>query len=171
MPLSALDPISARPRGGVTKVELIPASEYAGVAATAAAVYATQNEVGTALAASAAGALWPFREDRAHYREQTEDGTTLSPLVRHTLEMDVPATAATRRLLGELAATSAREGLVAVVTMASGERIAAGWSTRFGTLYPLRLTAAKALSGHSPADYPTISVILESVDGDPSAAV
>ncbi len=166
MPLSGMNPISVRPRGGVTKVELIPAS-----AATAAAGLATQNEAPKALAALAAGAPWAFREDRAHYSEESAIGAMQSSLVRHKLEMDIPATATGRRLMGELAAVCLTEGVVAVVGMASGETVAVGWSTRFGALYPLRVAAVKTVSGRSPADFPTISVILESVDADPSPTV
>ncbi len=129
MPLSRLNPISVRPRGGVTKVELIPASEYAG--------------------AVPSSVEWAFREDRAHYSEERVAKTplsSLSPLVRHTLEMDIPATATGRRRVDELAAVCTGEGVVAVVTMASGETVAVGWSARFGVRYPLRVAINPAIS-------------------------
>ena len=162
MPISGLNPISVRPRGGVAKVELIPASQ---AGAEAAAGFATQKEVVTALAASAA---WAFREDRAHYSEERVSKEPLTPLVRHTLEMELPATATGRRSVEELATVSRGRGVVAVVTMASGEALVAGWSERFGGRYPLRLTDVKSISGRSPGDFPTISLTLESVDADPS---
>lgn len=147
MPLSGLNRPSAKPRGGVAKVELVPASEYAGTA-------------------SARGPAQDFREDRAHYSETPARESPLAPLTKHTLVMELPATAESRRATGELAAISAAEGVAAVVTLASGEVIVAGYSARFGTRYPLRVTKIESVSGRTPADFPTITVTLESVDAD-----
>jgi hypothetical protein len=87
----------------------------------------------------------------------------LAPVVRHTLEMEFAADRAGRRAVDELSATAASEGVVAVVTMASGEVVVAGYSPRFGTEYPLRMTKREADSGFSPGDFPAISLILEAV--------
>jgi hypothetical protein len=77
--------------------------------------------------------------------------------------MEFPATAQGRKAVDELSAYS-REGVVAVVTMASGEIVVAGYSSGFGTLYPLRLVKTESTSGHTPADLPTIAVTLQSID-------
>ena len=143
MPLSGLNSSSARPRGGVAGVELVPASKYAGGTPSASAVRA-------------------FREDRARYREERTGGP-LSPLVRHTLVMELPATPKGRRAADELAVVCRTEGVVAVVTMASGEVLVAGHSARFGTLYPLRLAGTEYTSGNTPADFPIITLTLESI--------
>jgi hypothetical protein len=143
MPLSGFNTLSARPRGGVAKVELIPASEYAGGAPPASSV-------------------WAFREDRARYSEEQMPTGALVPLVRHTLEMEFPADPASREAVDELAATARAEGVVAVVTMASGEVIVAGYSSRFAEAYPLRITGRNVTSGRTPADFPTIALTLQS---------
>ncbi len=142
MPLSGLNRSSVRPRGGVAGVELIPASEYAGGTPSASSVRA-------------------FREDRARYSE-VRTGGPLVQLVRHTLVMELAATPETRRATRELASVCRTEGVVAVVTTASGELLVAGYSARFATLYPLRLTGMEYSSGNTPADFPTITLTLES---------
>lgn len=144
MPLSGLDSNSARPRGGVERVELVPASEYAADKPSS-------------------GFAWAFREDRARYTEETAGGSALSALVKHTLIIELAATPESRRAAGELADTSVGQGVVAVVTMASGEVVVAGYSSRFGALYPLRITASEYSSGNTPADFPTITLTLQSV--------
>ncbi|MDR2894622.1 MAG: hypothetical protein LBU97_04095 [Alistipes sp.] len=151
MPLTGLEKVSVRPRGGVASVELFPASQWGGEVPAAAA--------------------WTFREDRALYSEQREphSAKTPVPLVRHTLVMEFPSTAAVRRRVGELAAASSASfgaGFVARVTLASGETIVVGHSARFGTLYPLRVAAVQTTSGRTPADLPAVALTLESTDAD-----
>jgi hypothetical protein len=128
----------------VAEVELIPASLYAGEAPTAPLP-------------------WAFREDRARYREEQMAGSVLAPLVKRTLEMEFAADPAGRRAMDELSETAAAQGVVAVVTMASGEVIVAGYSLRFGTEFPMRVTGREADSGLSPGDFPTLSLTLESI--------
>jgi hypothetical protein len=144
MPLSGLNPAPVRPRGGVAKVELVPASEYAG-------------------GVPPAGSAWAFREDRARYLARQAGASVLVPLTRHILQIDLAATPSGRRAADELCAAAAAPGIVAVVTTASGETLTAGYSPRFGSAYPLRLTRREDDSGLSPADFPTISITLESV--------
>lgn len=102
-------------------------------------------------------ANYSFREDRAHYTSDRV-GEPLKPLTRHTLAMELPATDRTR-----LAADQIRtaDGLVARITMASGEVVVVGWSQAFAAAYPLRLTAMEAVSGSFPGDYPTVKLTLE----------
>ncbi len=149
MSLSGLNRTPVRPRGGVAKVELIPASSYAG-------------------GVPPAGSAWAFREDKARYSEDITDGGPLVRLVRHTLVMELAATAEGRCAVDELVELCRAEGIVAVVTLASGEVIAVGYSARFGTLYPLRATAIEYSSGSTPADFPTIVLTLRSTDADES---
>ncbi len=146
MPLTGLNRITARPRGGVRKVELATASEWA------------------ARESAAPRSGWAFREDRAGYTEERVGGESLSPLVRHTLTMELPATPAARRAVDELISVASSEGVVAVVTMASGEVVVAGCSERFGVAYPLRPAGLESASGRTPADYPTITLTLECID-------
>jgi hypothetical protein len=148
MPLTELSRPTVRPRGGVSKVELIPAPEWAGAGSSAQQVMAT----------------WAFGEDRAHYSERMAGESPLAPLIIHSLELELPAVAASRAAVALMRAVG-YAGFVARVTLASGERIVAGWSPRFGVLYPLRLVAAEIASGRTPADEPTIALKLESTDG------
>jgi hypothetical protein len=144
MPLTGLNRTTVRPRGGVAKVELTPAPEYAGAVSTPR---------------PADFAVWAFAEDRAHYSETLEGA-----VVRHTLAMEFAATAESRAAIDSLAAVAAARGVVARVTLASGETLVAGYSLRFGAGYPLRLVRREASSGRAPGDLPTISITLESID-------
>jgi hypothetical protein len=146
MPLSGLNTIPVRPRGGVKRVEIVPASLW------------TEGALPFA-------AAWAFREDRAWYSEESVGGHKPFRLVRHTLVMEFPAAEKSRMAVKELSACN-QEGVVAMVTMASGEVIVAGRSSRFGTGYPLRLVKTESASGRTPADFPTITVTLESIDAE-----
>ena len=166
MSLSGLNRISVRPRGGVAKVELIPTTAVASVD------FATHNYAALASIAQAVGAsAWAFREDCAWYSEESVGDEKLSSLVRHTLVMEFPATHDSCRAVNGLADTSAVEGVAAVITMASGEVIIAGYSSRFGVEYPLRVVKREITSGRTPADFPTVTITLESVDADPAFAL
>jgi hypothetical protein len=151
MPLSGLNRTSARPRGGVASVELIPASEYAG-------------------GVPPAGSAWAFREDRARYSEELTGEKPLVPAVRHILELEFPSDAASRLRVAELERVAASEGVVAVVAMASGERIVVGYSRRFAAADPLHVINKRVDTGLVPGDFPIIAVTLESVDADASKA-
>jgi hypothetical protein len=120
----------------VAKVELTPASKYAG--------------------ADPAATTWAFREDRAAYTE-----TRQGALTRRTLSIEFAATPTARAAVDALVDVAASEGVVARVTMASGEVIVAGHSSRFGSSYPLRPTSLSSVSGLTPGDMPTISLTLE----------
>ena len=61
------------------------------------------------------------------------------------------------------------EGLIALVTMASGERLLAGWSARFGTSQPLRPDSFAMESGIKPLDGTPAVLTLTSEDTDPAA--
>ena len=61
------------------------------------------------------------------------------------------------------------EGLIALVTMASGERLLAGWSARFGTSQPLRPGSFAMESGIKPLDGTPAVLTLASEDTDPAA--
>jgi hypothetical protein len=130
----------------VVKVELVPASLWTGEHPVSAAA-------------------WAFREDRASYSEESAGEDKTYPFIRHTLAMEFPAARESRAAVEELAAYVA-EGVVAVITMASGEVVVAGHSARFGAGYPLRLVKTETTSGRTPADFPTLTVTLESVDAD-----
>lgn len=159
MPLHGLKRLSVRPKGGIAKVEIVPACCFAGAGfdpgtGSLACVETTDGFAGYA-----------FREDRAHYSESLS-----AALVKHTLDMEFAAGEEARRAVDELVRRSG-EGFVAVVTTAGGERIVVGWSARFGTGYPLRVTNISSVSGSVPEDVPSVKVTLESEDADPSSTV
>lgn len=138
MPQIGLNRPESRPRGGVDRVELFPAPQWAGT---------DSQSVGA----------WTFCEDRARYRTEVRaDG-----LVGRTLEMTFPSTAQGRAAVERLSSFSA--GVVARIVLASGETVVAGWSERFGTAYPLRVVKTAVDSGQTPADFPTVTVTLECV--------
>ncbi len=158
MTLSGSERAGVRPRGGVAGVSLVPAGSFAG------AVGNSSGDGFVSFEASEDTVEYVFREDRAHYSE-TLSGEDLQPLVRHTLVMEFPAGRAACRATTELVERSG-EGFVAIVTMASGERVVAGWSVRFGAGYPLRVAKVLRDQGSVPADFPVITLTLESVDAD-----
>ncbi len=183
MSLQGFEKIAARPRGGVTKVELAPANSP---------VFAGPFADGGLDPATGFFAEYVFREDRASYSESLS-GDELYPLVRHTLTMELPAapgagdpagagsgsglssgsvgggaagagagaTAGAAQTMLELLEHSSAHGLVARVTLASGEVVVCGLSPRFGTAYPMRVSKIERSSGRSPADFPTVEVTLE----------
>ncbi|MDR2912445.1 MAG: hypothetical protein LBV38_03995 [Alistipes sp.] len=146
--LAGLDRVTVRSRGGVSKVELVPAPRWAGTAP------------------SDGSCAWAFIEDRAHYSEETTDD---GRLIRHTLSMELPAGRPTARAVERLMALDAG-GFVAVLTMASGETLVAGQSERFGTQYPMHIVALKLVSGSSPDERPTVTLFFECFDTELSQA-
>jgi hypothetical protein len=77
--------------------------------------------------------------------------------------MEFAAEPNARRAARELWETAASEGVVAMVTMASGETLTPGYSERFGNEYPLRIVKKESASGLGPGDFPVIRVTLESI--------
>ncbi len=155
---------SGKRSGGIRSVALTGADAIAGFTFDGYGVSVT----GLALAPGQGFALYNFKEDEAEYSEQlsTQNGITA---VDHRLSffierMDV----ATIRAVEELA--SATRGVVALITMATGETFVAGISGKFGTERPLRLNSAQASSGRRMADETGETITLESRD-DSKAAI
>lgn len=172
MALSGFERISARPRGGVVRVELARAADFAGT------TYDAVLERFTSFPPPEIFKEYVFREDRARYAEQiAREGA--QPLVRHTLTMELPAGSdAHRRAANELSGRSgpgsvsiSASGIVAIVTTAAGERLLVGWSRRFGAEYPLRVAGSIAALGATPADFPVLEITLASEDADPALAL
>jgi len=153
MPVTEIPRPPVRPRGGVSKVELIPAPEWAGVGSSSPPM-----------------AAWAFCEDRAHYSEELTGAHPRVPLVLHTLDATIAATPESRRAVRELRAVNGA-GFVARVTLASGERVVVGSSARFGVEYPLRLAECSLASGHTPADLCALTLKFVSTDADSSETV
>lgn len=120
------DSTPRKPAGGVAAVTVTPAGNLlrAAVAADgrAEAIFRDATQL-TAL---------PLAEQRSSYAERLD--TDAGPQrVRHTLTLVVNREAFRKAFTPALRRAAETEGLIALVTMASGERLLAGWSARFGT--------------------------------------
>ena len=82
----------------------------------------------------------PLAEQRSSYAERLD--TDAGPQrMRHTLTLVVGRETFRKAFTPALRRAAETEGLIALVTMASGERLLAGWSARFGTPAVLTLTS------------------------------
>ena len=150
-----------KPAGGVAAVTVTPAGNLlrAAVAADgrAEAIFRDATQL-TAL---------PLAEQRSSYAERLD--TDAGPQrVRHTLTLVVGREAFRKAFTPALRRAAETEGLIALVTMASGERLA-GWSARFGTSQPLRPGSFAMESGIKPLDGTPAVLTLASEDTDPAA--
>ena len=137
------DSTPRKPAGGVAAVTVTPAGNLlrAAVAADgrAEAIFRDATQL-TAL---------PLAEQRSSYAERLD--TDAGPQrVRHTLTLVVGRETFRKAFTPALRRAAETEGLIALVTMASGERLLAGWSARFGTSQPLRPDSFAMESGIKP---------------------
>ncbi len=109
------------------------------------------------------GVAVPLMDDGSSYDEELSapDGQVS---VRHTLALCSDRKLAAEWFDSRFLRLCAAEGVAAVVKMASGERIVAGWCPRFGFEQALRLQSLRFLSGERPADSPRVKLILECRD-------
>ena len=139
------DSTPRKPAGGVAAVTVTPAGNLlrAAVAADgrAEAIFRDATQL-TAL---------PLAEQRSSYAERLD--TDAGPQrMRHTLTLVVGRETFRKAFTPALRRAAETEGLIALVTMASGERLLAGWSARFGTSQPLRPDSFAMESGIKPLD-------------------
>lgn len=151
-----------KPAGGVTAVTITPAGNLLRTVVTAdgriEAVFRDATQL-TGL---------PLAEQRSSYAELSD--TDAGPLrVRHTLTLVMDRETARTLFTPAFRRTAQTEGLAALVTMASGERLLAGWSARFGTAHPLRPGSFGMESGTEPLDGTAAVLTLTSEDTDPAA--
>ena len=151
-----------KPAGGIEAVWLIPASDIV------SATYGDGCCTGLTLRAGASADQWPILEQSSSFREENlnPDGP---PRFRHTLTLVVGREAFRKAFTPALRRAAETEGLIALVTMASGERLLAGWSARFGTSQPLRPDSFAMESGIKPLDGTPAVLTLASEDTDPAA--
>jgi hypothetical protein len=159
MQLSGLDRITSKPVGGVVAVELTCATDFQ------SAAYDASTDCFSYTVTSEPFARYVFREDGASYTEQSVGFR--GGLVRHTLSMEFTATDEAHRALSQLKSASG-DGFVAIVTRGSGKSLLVGYSHRFKGAFPLRIAGCTHSSGTTPADFPTITVVLTSEDIEPS---
>ena len=151
-----------KPAGGVAAVTVTPAGNL---------LRAALGADGRAEAVFRDGTLLtrlPLAEQRSSYAERLD--TDAGPQrVRHTLTLVVGREAFRKAFTLALRRAAETEGLIALVTMASGERLLAGWSARFGTSQPLRPGSFAMESGIKPLDGTPAVLTLASEDTDPAA--
>lgn len=151
-----------KPAGGVAAVTITPAGNL-----LRAAVAADGRVEATFRDAIQLTAL-PLAEQRSSYAERFD--TDAGPQrMRHTLTLVVSRETSRTAFTPAFRRAAETEGLIAIVTMASGERLLAGWSARFGTTHPLRLGSFAMESGTKPLDGTPAVLTLTSEDTDPAA--
>ena len=155
------DSTPRKPAGGVAAVTVTPAGNLLRAVAAdgrAEAIFRDATQL-TAL---------PLAEQRSSYAERLD--TDAGPQrVRHTLTLVVGRETFRKAFTPALRRAAETEGLIALVTMASGERLLAGWSARFGTSQPLRPDSFAMESGIKPLDGTPAVLTLTSEDTDPAA--
>jgi hypothetical protein len=148
--------------GGVVEVLLVRAEDFNG------ATYDASVDSFTELSLIGEAASYSFREGEASYSEEIVRASAAEPLVRHILAftlagMNTPS----RRAVEELASTSTR-GLIALVTTRDNERLLVGYSPKFGTEQPLRLTRATGSTAQAYWEIPTETIHFVSEDSGKS---
>lgn len=100
----------------------------------------------------------PFADNGARYTERLlAEGE-----VEHRLELTIGHFSP--ESVSQLMALS-RRGIVAIITLASGERVVVGYSPLGGGDYPLRLLEAETDSSWQRSQVPTTRLLLGCVDG------
>ena len=153
-------PAPRKPAGGITAAALTPAGNLLRAAAADGRIEATFRDPDALTA-------FPLAEQRSSYTELLD--TQAGPQrVRHELTLVISREAADALLTPAFRRTAAA-GVVAVVTMASGEQLLAGWSPHLGTQQPLRLASVGMESGTKPLDGTPVAVTFTSEDADRAA--
>lgn len=136
-----------KPKGGVERVVLYPAGGIS-VIEDVAAVQGVEVEL---------------VDDRSSYEELflSNDGLVG---VEHTLTLCSQQRDASPWLDKEFLRRVAVEGVVALITLASGYEILVGWSERFAVEQALRLKSLNVISGKRPTDLPRVELTLWSHD-------
>lgn len=138
MKLTGFAQSDARRAGGPTSVCLVRAADIK------SAVYdkMTDSYKELTLAAGVVPAFYEFEEDKAFYRQSVSGKYPLIS-VQHELSFEIaPVCGATLSAIEEL--LSSDEGVVAVVTIASGESLLVGQSPELGLEAPLRISEVLA---------------------------
>lgn len=159
MELSGFESRESKTVGGVSKIELV------GVGSIEKVVLSPQKELcrEVRLKEGAGFVRYSFREDQATYTQKSVSHQPVV-LVEHTLWMFLERVDSDSiRAVRELAEAS-QEGLLALVTLATGERLLVGYSRHLGCEQPLRVVKMESESGESPKERSGVRVVLSSVD-------
>ncbi len=157
-------PAYRKPVGGITAAMITPAGNL--LRAAAAADGLTE----LSFRDTAQIVDLPLIDDRSTYAETADSQTGLTR-VRHKLSLVVERSDARMLFDDAFRRTALYEGLVAIVTAASGEQIVVGWSERLGTEQPLRMTGLGMESGRKPLDGTPATLTLESEDASPAVDI
>lgn len=140
--------------GGLRSVVLYDAEEVA--------FFGLEPESGAFTRASLAPLATPLEVAVADGGARYLERLTSTGEVEHRLELTVAGFTPCR--VAQLASMS-RRGVVAILTLTSGDSWVVGYSRRGGADYPLRLLGAEAVSCAKRAQMPTTTIVLGSVDG------
>lgn len=139
--------LTYKPIGGVAEAELWAVSSLSSVA---------QLQQGTGLKVE-------LSDDGSLYEEIAEaEARPVS--VQHTLTLCSDPNRARAWMDERWLTHAAIEGVVALVTLSTGERLTVGWSPRFGFEQALRLRSLHFSSGSEPNSSPTVKLTLQSLD-------
>lgn len=153
--------LSRKPAGGVVAVTLSPAGNLLRAEASGGGVEVTFRDERRLV-------VLPLAEERSSYGEEAD--TQAGPMrIKHLLTLAVNRELASECFSAELLQTAATEGLLAIVTMASGERLLAGWSAKFGTSQSLRTGTVRMASGQKALDGTWTYLTLGSEDTAPAS--
>ena len=144
-----------KPAGGILRVAVVPAGTTAG---------------GSPQEIAAAAVELPLVEGLSSYDEITRVHDGIAS-VEHLLTIAVPAGCAGASLDPRTQRLWASAGTAAVIDTVSGERIVAGWSERFGSEQPLRLTGIELSTGKTPGVTPAAILTFRSVDTSPAERI
>lgn len=153
--------MTRKPVGGLSAVRLVP------VRGVASVVLAGTRCTGLELASGVRPLDCPLLDDGSSYTEESLGQQGLAS-VRHTLTLVLGRGEGRDLAGGELLAAWVREGVVALLTTADGERMLAGWSEHFGPEQPLRLVSQTSRTGTDPLDRPTAVWVFASEDTSPA---
>lgn len=136
-----------KPVGGVAHAELFAVHSLGGV----------EDIV------SGQGVAVPLMDDGSHYDEHIE-ASGLPVSVEHTLTLCSDRNLSEGWRDKEFLRHAAAEGVVAHITLLTGERLMVGWSPHFGFEQALRLRSLTFHSGSRPAEQPKVVLTLASRD-------
>jgi len=110
---------------------------------------------------------YPILEDRSSYEETTHapDGV---PCVEHRLTLVFDKHEAQRHFTPEWLERCIRDGIVARIDTAAGERLVVGHCPRLNGEQPLRLESYTCSSGTRPSERPTATLVLVCRDTGPA---
>ena len=147
--------LCTKPVGGITAVAVVPAGAAA---------------CGSPADIAAAAVELPLVEGLSSY-DETVDSSDGIVRIEHRLTIAVPAEFAASEIEMPTLRRWASAGTFARVDTLAGESLAVGWSERFGSEQPLRLTGIEWSTGKDAHTRPVAILTLRSIDTSPAAKI